>query len=64
MLDWHSCQTCYPLEIKILLLLLLYLQIMTKTRVMSEKDWHKTAGGVAHTRHPLSIHFNILKTKK
>ena len=24
MLDWHSCQICYPLEIKILLLLLLY----------------------------------------
>ena len=23
MLDWHSCQICYPLEIKILLLLLL-----------------------------------------
>ena len=21
MLDWHSCQICYPLEIKILLLL-------------------------------------------
>ena len=24
MLDWHLCQICYPLEIKILLLLLLY----------------------------------------
>ena len=23
MLNWHSCQICYPLEIKILLLLLL-----------------------------------------
>ena len=23
MLDWHSCQICYPFEIKILLLLLL-----------------------------------------
>ena len=23
MLDWHSCQICYPLEIKIVLLLLL-----------------------------------------
>ena len=22
MLDWHSCQMCYPLEIKLLLLLL------------------------------------------
>ena len=28
MLDWHSCQICYPLEIKILLLLsLLYICI-------------------------------------
>ena len=25
MLDWHSCQICYPLEIKLLLLLLLLL---------------------------------------
>ena len=25
MLDWHSCQICYPLEIRILLLLLLLL---------------------------------------
>ena len=24
MLDWHSCQICYSLEIKILLLLLYY----------------------------------------
>ena len=23
MLEWHSCQICYPLEIKLLLLLLL-----------------------------------------
>ena len=29
MLDWHSCQICYPLEIKILLLLLLALEIYT-----------------------------------
>ena len=27
MLDWHSCQICYPLEIKILLLLLLLAMI-------------------------------------
>ena len=25
MLDWHSCQICYPLEIKLLLLLILHL---------------------------------------
>ena len=28
MLDWHSCQICHPLEIKLLLLLLL-LNILT-----------------------------------
>ena len=27
MLDWHSCQICYPLEIKILLLLLLQVAV-------------------------------------
>ena len=27
MLDWHSCQICYPLEIK-MLLLLLYVRIL------------------------------------
>ena len=25
MLDWHSCQICYPLEIKVLLLLVVVL---------------------------------------
>ena len=25
MLDWHTCQICYPLEIKLLILLLLLL---------------------------------------
>ena len=28
MLDWHSCQICYPLEIKILLLLLRHSSIV------------------------------------
>ena len=27
MLDWHTCQICYALEIKLLLLLLLFLQV-------------------------------------
>ena len=27
MLDWHSCQICYPLEIKILLLLLSFVTL-------------------------------------
>ena len=33
MLDWHSCQICYPLEIKILLLLLLLLLIEFVTKL-------------------------------
>ena len=28
MLDWHTCQICYPIEIKLLLLLLSLLQIL------------------------------------
>ena len=34
------------------------LQIMTKTPVKFQKNQHKTVGGVADTRYPLSIHFN------
>ena len=30
MLDWHSCQICYPLEIKILLLLCMYILLRIK----------------------------------
>ena len=41
-----------------------YLQTMTKTLVKFEKDCHKTAGGVAHTRYPLSIHFNSIQDCK
>ena len=29
MLDWHSCQICYPLEIKLLLLLHCYVEIIS-----------------------------------
>ena len=35
MLDWHSCQICYPLEIKILLLLLLNEPPHDKTNKMT-----------------------------
>ena len=41
-----------------------YLQTMTKTPVKFKKDWNKTAGGVAHTRYPLSIHFNSIEDWK
>ena len=39
MLDWHSCQICYPLEIKILLLLLLLLDsfIVSYVKDMSKR---------------------------
>ena len=34
------------------------LQTMTNRPVKFQKNQHKTVGGVAHTRYPLSIHFN------
>ena len=37
---------------------------MTKTSVKFGKNQHKTVGGVAHTRYPLSIHFDSFKMPK
>ena len=34
------------------------LQTMTNRHVNFQKNQHKTVGGVAHTRYPLSINFN------
>ena len=41
-----------------------HLQTMTKTPVKLSKDWHKTVGGVAHKRYPLSIHFDSVRAWK
>ena len=38
-----------------------HLQTMTETSVRFKKDWHKTVGGVAHTRYPLSIPFDSIR---
>ena len=35
-----------------------YLQTMFKSLVKFQRNRHKTKGGVAHTRYPLSIHFD------
>ena len=35
-----------------------YLQTMFKPLVKFQRNGHKTVGGVAHTRYPLSIHFD------
>ena len=35
-----------------------------KPSVKFQKNWNKTVGGVAHTRHPLSIHFHCQNTRK
>ena len=35
-----------------------YLQTMYKSLVKFQRNRHKTVGGVAHTRYPLSIHFD------
>ena len=41
-----------------------YLQTMTKTPVKFRKNRYKTVGGVAPTRYPQSIHFDIDKARK
>ena len=41
-----------------------HLQTMTKTPVKFQKDWHKTAGGVAHTRYPIYIYFDSIRASK
>ena len=38
MLDWHSCQICYPLEIKILLLSLLLLLLSSQNFISRRFD--------------------------
>ena len=35
-----------------------YLQTIYKTPVKFQKNRYKTVGGVAHTRYPLSFHFD------
>ena len=35
-----------------------YFQTMYKTHVKFQKNQYKNVGGVAHTRYPLSIHFD------
>ena len=35
-----------------------YLQTMFKSLVKFQRNQHKTVGGVAHTRYPLSIQFD------
>ena len=39
-------------------------KLMTKTPVKFERNWHITVGGVAHTRYPLSIHFDSKSAEK
>ena len=37
---------------------------MKKTPVKFQKNRHKSVGGVAHTRYPLSIHFDSKNAEK
>ena len=41
MLDWHSCQMCYPFEIKLLLLLLLLLLKHTQKRSVTQNETYR-----------------------
>ena len=38
-----------------------HFQTIIKTPVKCDKDRHKTVGGVAHTRYPLSMHFDSIR---
>ena len=41
-----------------------YLQTMSKTPVKFQKNQYKTVEGDAHTRYPLSIHFDSKNARK
>ena len=41
-----------------------YVQTMSKTPVKFQKNRYKTVGGDAHTRYPLSIHFDSKNARK
>ena len=41
-----------------------YLQTMSQTPVKFQKNEYKTVGGDAHTRYPLSIHFDSKNARK
>ena len=41
-----------------------YLQTMSKTPVKFQKNQYKIVGGDAHTRYPLSIHFDSKNARK
>ena len=41
-----------------------YLQTMSKTPVKFQKNQYRTVGGDAHTRCPLSIHFDSKNARK
>ena len=41
-----------------------YVQTMSKTPVKFQKNLKKTVGGDAHTRYPLSIHFDSNNARK
>ena len=40
-----------------------HLLTMTKTPVKFKNDRHETAGGVAHTRYPLSISLDSIRSR-
>ena len=41
-----------------------YVQIMSNTPVKFQKNQYKNVGGDAHTRYPLSIHFDSKNNRK
>ena len=60
MLDWHSCQICYPLEIKILLLLF----ISQENGRKRETSNHPQAGCIFLTCRPIVQSQQLLSQRK
>ena len=54
MLDWHSCQICYSLEIKILLLLLSCIRFL--------RQLHLDLNMCCFINFTLKLHFSIKKS--
>ena len=71
MLDWHSCQICYPLEIMLLLLLLLLLleilgeavRIIRIIIIIRIRHWYHLCLLFVHFKLEPSYDLNMLELK-
>ena len=59
-----NCEKVSKINLRIISKAHAYLQSIIKICKVSKESELKTEGGVAHTRHPLSIHFHCQNTEK